>query len=232
MPFLVRSWNLFHGNADPPRRRGYLRAMVDLACADAPDVLCLQELPVWSLPRLDDWSGMQAFRAVARAPLWPGPLSAAVTRLHQGVFRSALAGQANAVLVARRHRAEDLGHERISDPGRERRVVQAVRVAGLGVVGNLHATNDFRRPEVPLAEVARARAFAERRAAPGETVVLAGDCNVVPPRVEGYSDPGPALDHVLVRGAPAGPLLVWPRERRVQNGVVLSDHAPVELVIG
>ncbi len=50
---IVRSWNLFHGNADPPRRRGYLREMVRRASADEPGVLCLQELPVWALPRLD-----------------------------------------------------------------------------------------------------------------------------------------------------------------------------------
>jgi endonuclease/exonuclease/phosphatase family metal-dependent hydrolase len=206
--------------------------MVDLACADGPDVLCLQELPVWALPWLDDWSGMRAFRAVARPPLWPGSLAAAVTRLHQGIFRSALAGQANAVLVAGRHEVEDLGHERISEHGRERRVVQAVRLGGLGVVANLHATNEFRRAEVPLAEIARARTFAEGQARPGEAVVLAGDFNVVAPRLDGYSEAGPGLDHVLVRGAPTGSLRVWPHERRVQNGVVLSDHAPVELVIG
>lgn len=205
--------------------------MIDLARTGDPDVLCLQELPVWALPVLDDWSGMQAFRAITRAPLWPGPLSAAVTRLHQGFFRSALSGQANAVLVAHRHEAEDLGHERISDRGLERRVVQATRVTGLGVVANLHATNDFERPQVPLAEIARARAFAEGLARPGEPVVLAGDFNVVAPGLDGYVGAGPGLDHVLVKGAGAGPLDVWPREQRVQDGVVLSDHAPVETVI-
>jgi hypothetical protein len=28
MSLLVRTWNVFHGNADPPRRRGYLQAML------------------------------------------------------------------------------------------------------------------------------------------------------------------------------------------------------------
>lgn len=232
MGLIVRSWNLFHGNADPPRRHGYLREMVRRASADRPDVLCLQELPVWALPRLDDWSGMQVSSAITRLPLGPRALAGFVTRLHQGMLRSAVAGQANAVLVAQEHEIDDLGHERISDHGRERRVVQCVRVPGFGVVANLHATNDFDDPRVPAAELERARAFAEAAAWPGEVVVLAGDFNLRHPILAGYSSPGPGIDHVLVRGASATPLLTWPRERRVQNGVVLSDHPPVELEVG
>lgn len=230
MQLLVRTWNVFHGNADPPRRDGHLRRMVELAAADGPDVLCLQELPVWALPRVDDWSGMRRFEAVTRPPLWPGPVSKWVTRAHQGLFRSGLAGQANAILVAPRHATTDLGHHRISDHGRERRVVHAVRIAGdAGVtVANLHASNDFARPDVPRAEAARAAAFAERVAVPGDAVVLAGDFNVRDPRLEAYSAPGEGIDHVLVRGARIGPVVAWPRERRMQNGVVLSDHPVVE----
>ncbi len=100
MGLIVRSWNVYHGNADPPRRRGYLHEMVRRASADEPDVLCLQEVPVWALPRLDDWSGMRAVVAVTRLPLGPKAVAGWVTRLHQGMLRSAVAGQANAVLVA------------------------------------------------------------------------------------------------------------------------------------
>lgn len=232
MGIIIRSWNLFHGNADPPRRRGYLHEMVERATADEPDVLCLQEVPVWALPRLDNWSGMQVAAAITRVPFGPRAVAGWVTRLHQGALRSAVAGQANAVLVAHRHGMEDLGHERISDRGRERRLVQRVRVAGLGIVANLHASNEFDDPRVPAAELERARAFAETAAAPGEAIVLAGDFNLPAPELAGYSAPGPGIDHVLVRGAPAGALVVWPEERRVHNGVVLSDHAPVELEVG
>jgi endonuclease/exonuclease/phosphatase family metal-dependent hydrolase len=35
-----------------------------------------------------------------------------------------------------------------------------------------------------------------------------------------------------VRGLAASPLSIWPLERRRQNAVVLSDHAPVEVTIG
>ncbi|MCZ7587812.1 MAG: endonuclease/exonuclease/phosphatase family protein [Gaiella sp.] len=230
MELLLRTWNLFHGNADPPRRAGYLRAMVELVSSDGPDVICLQEVPVWALHRLDDWSGMRRFEAVTRPPLWPGPLSKWLTLAHQGFFRSGLAGQANAILVAPRHATTDLGHERISRHGRERRLVHAVRIAGAAgvTIGNLHASNDRVHPDVPRAEAARAAAFVERVAAPGDAVVLAGDFNVAEPRLAGYSAPRDGIDHVLARGARVASITSWPRERRRQNGVVLSDHPVVE----
>jgi endonuclease/exonuclease/phosphatase family metal-dependent hydrolase len=230
MELFVRTWNVFHGNASPPRRRGYLRRMIELVVADGPDVVCLQEIPVWALPLLDDWSGMRRFDAITRPPLWPGPFSKWVTRVHQGFFRSGLAGQANAILVAPRHAATGLGHERISLPGRERRLVHAIRIAGTeGVtVANFHATNDHAQAAVPRGEAAHAAAFAERVATPGDVVVLAGDFNVVDPCLDGYSPPAGGIDHVLVRGAVMDSVAVWPRERRMQNGVVLSDHPVVE----
>ena len=230
MGVIVRSWNLFHGNADPPRRQGHLRAMVELVSADRPHVLCLQEVPVWALPRLGAWSGMSATTAVTRVPLWPGLVSSWVTRAHQGLLRSAIAGQANAILVLPGPPVEDLGHDRISDRGRERRLVQAVRVGGLGIVANLHASGGQR--EVPTAELERARVFAEAHARPDEPIVLAGDFNLRRPSLEHYTDGGPGIDHILVRGSKAAPLIVWPRERRMQNGVVLSDHPPVEREVG
>jgi endonuclease/exonuclease/phosphatase family metal-dependent hydrolase len=233
MELLVRTWNVFHGNAHPPRRSGYLRRMVELVAGDGPDVVCLQEVPVWALPRIDDWSGMRRFEVVTRPPLWPGPLSKWVTRAHQGFFRSGLAGQANAILVAPRHAATTLGHERISEPGRERRFVHAVRIAGPSgvVVANLHASNDFAHPEVPRNEVARAVSFAEGVSSPGDVVVLAGDFNVAEPELAGYSPPTGGIDHVLVRGASPRSVVPWPPERRLQNDVVLSDHPVVEAQI-
>jgi endonuclease/exonuclease/phosphatase family metal-dependent hydrolase len=229
---LVRSWNVFHGNAATPRRKGFLHEMVALAAEDGPDVLCLQELPAWSLPLLHTWTGMHTDGAVARPPFWPAPFSAWLTRRHQGFFRSGLAGQANAILTRPEHESEDLGKEQISTGKVERRVCQAVRVAGRLVVANLHATNELRRPEIPTAEVERARKFAEAHARPGEPVVLAGDFNVLSPRLPGYSEAGPGIDHVLVRGAPSTGMSVWPPERRTVGGVLLSDHAPVEARVG
>ncbi len=230
MELLVRTWNVFHGNADPPRRAGHLRTMIELVAADGPDVICLQEVPVWALPRIDDWSGMRRFDAVTRPPLWPGPISKWVTRAHQGVFRSGLAGQANAILVAPRHAATGLGHARISEHGRERRLVHAVRIAaGAGVtIANLHASNDHVHPDVPRAEAARAAAFAERVATWGDVLLLAGDFNVEDPGLDAYTAPLGGIDHVLVRGGRIVETFAWPPERRMQNGLVLSDHPVVE----
>lgn len=230
MDLVVRTWNLFHGNAHPPRRAGYLRRMIELVTGDGPDVVCLQEVPVWALPRIDDWSGMRRFDAVTRPPLWPGPLSEWITRAHQGFFRSGLAGQANAILIAPRHTATNLGHERVSEHGRERRLVHAVRIAGSRrvTIANLHASNDREHPDVPRVEAMRAAAFAERVSTPSDVVMLVGDFNVVDPKLEAYSQPGEGIDHVLVRGARVESVSAWPLERRMQNGIVLSDHPVVE----
>jgi endonuclease/exonuclease/phosphatase family metal-dependent hydrolase len=204
--------------------------MIELVTADGPDVVCLQEVPVWALPLIDDWSGMRRFDAVTRAPLWPGPISTWVTRMHQGFFRSGLAGQANAILAAPAHAATDLGHQRVSEGRRERRVVHAVRIAGSPglTVGNLHLSNDFREPHVPCAEAIRAAAFVAEAAMPDDVLVLAGDFNVGDPGLDGYTAPLAGIDHVLTSGAGETNVVVWSRERREQHGVVLSDHPVVE----
>jgi endonuclease/exonuclease/phosphatase family metal-dependent hydrolase len=225
---LVRSWNVFHGNTLPPTRRSYLEAMVRLATEDGPDVVCLQEVPVWALPRLERWSGMQAFVGVARRPLVP--FGGWITRLHNGLFRSWLAGQANVILAAPRCEVSRHVERQVSEPGRERRICHAIRIEGRRdgmVVGNVHASNDFAHPEVPRAEVARAQHVVDELAGPADVRVLAGDFNLRDPDL-----PGPNIDHIVVFGARASPLHVWPVERRRHNGLVLSDHAPVEVMIG
>jgi endonuclease/exonuclease/phosphatase family metal-dependent hydrolase len=235
MPLLVRSWNLFHGNAHPPDRHSRLEAMARLASADRPDVLCLQEVPPWALPQLGRWSGMPARWVVTRPPRLPEPLAGFITRLHSGFFRSALTGQANAILLApslgepRAHRSL-----RIDDDRREPRYCHAVRLATI-VVGNLHATNDFRDPRVPAAEIVRAEAFVTDFAG-GLPCVLAGDFNVRAENLAtlpGWSELGDGIDHVLVRGLAASGLTTWLEGRRRLDGRrLLSDHAPVEVTVG
>jgi endonuclease/exonuclease/phosphatase family metal-dependent hydrolase len=201
---LVRTWNVFHGNAKPPERRGFLEEAVRLASADHPDVLCLQEVPVWALSRLAGWSGMRSFGAVAARPLLgSAELGRAITELHHGLLRSAVTGQANAVLLGdalrpvgdgsivlnprgfRRAKARELDLDlavRLAW-AKERRVCHAVRAQVEGrslTIANLHASS-VRDRRCQDAELLRAAVFADSLAEPGDVLVLAGDFNVVAP---------------------------------------------------
>jgi len=256
---LVRSWNLFHGNTVPPQRRAFLDEMLRLATEDDPDVLCVQEVPAWALGRFT------AGDVAARPALGPLPSTAGLGRrltdLHHGWLRSAFAGQANAMIVAPRHRV--LAHTQLTlNPrrfrdaqarrlglgivtrlawGKERRVVQAVRIAAADgrtfLVANLHCTG-FADRRLAEAETFRAAWFATSTALPGDVVVLAGDFNLTAASgalrdlaspAWGFSHAGPGIDHVLVRGAAPGETRTWPPERRRYLGRLLSDHAPVEV---
>jgi endonuclease/exonuclease/phosphatase family metal-dependent hydrolase len=259
---LVRSWNLFHGNTVPPQRRAYLDEMVRLASADDPDVLCLQEVPVWALGRFTVGD------VAARPTLGPLPIGAGLGRkltdVHHGALRSAFSGQGNAVLVSPRLRL--LSHERLTlntrrfrdAQGRrlglgavarlawakERRIVQALRLAGEDgrtyLIANTHCTSFPPDNRIAQAELMRAAWFASSSALPEDVLVLAGDFNATATSAAvreltspdwGFSAAGPGIDHVLVRGAAAGPVHRWPAERRRHEGRLLSDHAPVEVEI-
>jgi endonuclease/exonuclease/phosphatase family metal-dependent hydrolase len=243
VPLLVRTWNVFHGNAVPPERRAYLEQMVRLAGGDRPDLLALQEVPVWALGRLAEWSGMTAVGAVAARPrLGSAELGRVLTGVHHGRLRSALTGQANAILVAPHLRVLDrrtlvLNPARLRAAVRERRVCQAIRVENVGIVANFHATSHAPDLRIADGQLLRAAAFADALALPAEPVILCGDANIEPGqgstydelRSWGYSEPRPGIDQILVRGADATPPVAWPEERRRVGGRLLSDHAPVEL---
>jgi endonuclease/exonuclease/phosphatase family metal-dependent hydrolase len=261
---LVRTWNLFHGNTVPPGRWAHLEEMVRLASADRPDVLCLQEVPAWALPKLGDWARMPAFTEVAARPkLGPLPSTAEVgrriTELNHGFFRSAFTGQGNAILLNpgfepmdyhalvlnprdfRRREAARLGLglvERLAW-AKERRVCQTIRpVLPDGrrlLVANLHATAYAPDRRLADAELRRAGEFVLALALPGEVDVIAGDFNVFPSQSEtlkhlveeGFSDAGPEVDHVLVRGAAVSSR--DRRQRRNEEGLLLSDHPPLDV---
>jgi endonuclease/exonuclease/phosphatase family metal-dependent hydrolase len=199
---LVRTWNIFHGNTKPRGRRTYTEEVVRLAAADGPAVLCLQELSVWALVRLTDWSGMTAVTDVARRPLpVVGELGRTLSELDSRRFRSAVTGQANAVLLApkltvvehrrlalnpfrfRRAQAHTLGlplRERISWAS-ERRVCQVLRVRrgkDTLVVANMHATGHHVDKRLADAELLRAAVFVDGFAWPGEPILLCGDFNL------------------------------------------------------
>jgi endonuclease/exonuclease/phosphatase family metal-dependent hydrolase len=227
----VRTWNLFHGNTLPPRRQAFLREMVELITADSPGVVCLQEVPLWALPHLESWSGMQSVAAVAREPrVGSARLGGWITQLHHGVLRSAVTGEAAAILVAPQFA---VSHERklvVSTDG-IRRVMHGLRLDGGVFVANFHTTGDdqFRM----VADIVESQA--------GEGAIVAGDANLRPGhgqtygllRTRGFSEPLPgSIDQILVRGLPSTPPVAWPEERRRAGGRLLSDHAPVELHVG
>jgi endonuclease/exonuclease/phosphatase family metal-dependent hydrolase len=214
---VVRTWNLFHGKPSPPGRRAFLRQMIELVTADQPDVVCLQELPVWALEHLASWSGMHAYTAVARRPLLPiGVLARAVTALHHGLIRSAVEGEGDAILT--REPAQALGTSVVGHV-KLRRIAHVVELDGVTVV-NFHI--DGERDQFDrVIELA------------GQRSVVAGDANLIAPAADGFLPPlAGSIDQILVRGLRLfeGPA-AWPVERRVFDGHVLSDHAPVEAVV-
>jgi endonuclease/exonuclease/phosphatase family metal-dependent hydrolase len=128
---------------------------------------------------------------------------------------------------------------------KERRVCQVVRIADGDrtiVVANLHATSFPPDERLADAELLRAFTYVDGIARPGEPVAVAGDFNVTYARSRtlhdvaapewGFSKPGPGIDQVLVRNLAidSGPMR-WPDERRAGHGALLSDHAPVEVVV-
>jgi endonuclease/exonuclease/phosphatase family metal-dependent hydrolase len=268
---LVRSWNVFHGNSVPPQRRAFLEEMVRLVTADEPDIVCLQELPLWSLPRLREWTAMTVVGDIAQRA-WLGPVPSSpelgrrLTSVNHGLFRSLFAGQANAILLAnglrvlerhllvlnprrfRRVQSDWLGVGLLARLawGRERRVCQGIRIRGgdgtTAFVANLHATSFPPDERLPDAELMRAATFVDALAEPDELCILAGDFNVTAERSWTLRDllgeewrfalPGPFIDHVLVRNATQATTESWQKKRRTRDGLVLSDHAPVEVRIG
>ncbi|MEP6977104.1 MAG: endonuclease/exonuclease/phosphatase family protein [Thermoleophilia bacterium] len=126
----------------------------------------------------------------------------------------------------------------------ERRVCQALRVVlpdgRDALVANLHATSYPPDDRLAETELRRAADWVDELSQPGDIVVLGGDLNqrvatssVLEDLASGaYSPPGPGIDHILVRGAQLEqPLTRWPDERRLLEGKLLSDHAPVEVTI-
>jgi endonuclease/exonuclease/phosphatase family metal-dependent hydrolase len=235
---LVRTWNVYHGRTHPQSDTLHLEQMIRLVTADAPDVVALQEVPLWAVDDLEGWSGMSASWAMTM-PALLGPLARRVTEIDPVRFRSSLTGQGNALLVNPHF---DVGRHRrvVLNPGLsrkdwllrggQRRVCHALQVNARGeqvVLANLHASND---PDHRLVaeEIERAAAFVASAA----RCLLLGDFNVDRHPVRGFSDPIAGIDQILVRGFALehGPE-PWAEERRRVDGAFFSDHAPVEAVI-
>jgi endonuclease/exonuclease/phosphatase family metal-dependent hydrolase len=128
---------------------------------------------------------------------------------------------------------------------RERRICQVVKYERPDrrrfLVANVHATSYPRDTRLADSELRRATNFVDRQSEVEEVVIFAGDFNVTeaqsrtiaalleaPPESR-WSAAGPRIDHVLVRGAKASAVRVWPDDERRYDGKLLSDHAPVEV---
>ena len=240
---LVRTWNLFHGQTVPERRRLELERMVRLVTQDRPALVGLQEVPVWALERLEEWSGMRAVWAVAM-PALGGPFARRLTELDPRRVRSALVGQANALLLG--EELAPAGGQRVVrlNPGslrrsrrvplaqrldwvRNRRVCQVVPVragaTSLRAV-NLHAS---KHAELARVELERLAVLLSER----KTIVL-GDFNSPGTGLSGFSDPIAGIDQILARGVEfEKPPEPWPAHRRRHGTALLSDHAPVEATL-
>ncbi len=184
---------------------------VRLVSSGEPTIVCLQELPVWSLAKLEEWTRMTPISAVTVRPsVGPIPIPATLGRrlvqLDPPRLRSAFCGQANAVLVSRlahvlesrslvlndarfrRAQARRLRLDLVTRLAwaKERRVCQAVRLVlpdgRRALVANLHASALGFDERPADAELLRAASFADALADPGDLLVLAGDFNVVAER--------------------------------------------------
>ena len=243
MTLVVRTWNLFHGRTVPVTRSLHLEAMLRLIADGDPDVVGLQEVPVWGLRHLEEWSGMRAFGAVTM-PALGGPLARWATDRDPVRLRSILTGKANAVLLGPRmevvgeprsvrlnpkslRRTLDLPARRRREWAWNRRLAQVVNLHLAGtelVVFNLHASKG-----ADLATVELGR-FAD--ALPSGAAVVVGDLNVPATTLPGFSPPIEGIDQILVRDleldqAPRR----WAAELRRVGGHLLSDHAPVEATV-
>jgi endonuclease/exonuclease/phosphatase family metal-dependent hydrolase len=233
---LVRTWNVYHGRTYPKSGQTYLERMMRLISLDAPVAVCLQEVPIWALGKLERWSGMQPVWAVT-VHNFLGPLARFVTNLDPVRVRLSAAGQANVVLLNPHFEVSD--HDVIvMNPevspwdvvfgGRQRRVCQVVRVDVNGetlAFANLHATNNA---EVAKVEVGLAVDFMSDE----QRVVLCGDFNVPRYAVHEFSPPIKGIDQILLRGLEfVRPPEAWPADRRRVGAHLLSDHAPVEAEI-
>ena len=223
LALLVRSWNVFHGNAARPAGAADLRRW----CGSRPPT------PGRRVPAGGAGLGAAAARRLERddralgrrAPRRSLPAHAsrrAITRLHHGLFRSVFTGQANAILS---RPALDAARAPWAC-GSTRAVASGASATPSGSSGsssrNLHATNDFARPEVAARRAPPRRGVRRRVSRRGCRAVLAGDFNV---RAEHLHELERLVGARARRsttcssaGSTPSPLRVWPRERRRRDG--------------
>lgn len=258
---LVRTWNVAHGRDVPPAggryghvRRKLLGEMTELATADEPDLVVLQEVPVWAGDLLRERSGMGVTMAAsygAHVPFVHVPLPLAVGsalgRAMPDLVRTQVEGQANALLYGEGLLLVSARRVQLNERTRlrgEPRIAHLVRLRHRRsgrefAVANVHADWADSRTQVEKA------AHVLLRFARGAPALLAGDLNAGPrsPTIRTLIRRGWAgesgnarVDYVFARGFDVElPATRWLPERRdlhVDGRVVrLSDHDPVDAVV-
>jgi endonuclease/exonuclease/phosphatase family metal-dependent hydrolase len=247
---LVRAWNLHLGKDASNGRRNHTREMVELITADRPWIVCLQEVPTGVLGKVGDWAGMQAVGVVAqKGRLGPfgGPGKGnAVLFPKEAKLREEKQITLNTNPFCE-EKAGKLGYSLKEARWweKERRVCQVVKIEfpdrKRWLIANLHATSLDTERRLADAELGRAVKFIERQAETEETVIVGGDFNVplaesavlqeLTTRIDyGFAATSQGAAQILVRGrVTLSGLRIWPDAEREVGGVLLSDHAPVEL---
>lgn len=257
---LVRTWNIAHGRDVPPgpayghTRHKVLDEMAAVMREGDPDLVLLQEVPVWAGRTLSEGTGMGitiAHSYGAHVPFLhvPLPLAAGewLGRSIPDVARSQFEGQAQAVLYGPRlilvsaRRVEINVRRRMRGEPRIAQLVRLrVRASGREfVVANVHAA--YGDADVQLERAA----WATEQFARGAPMLFGGDLNVPPGSrsmrqlaARGWDEGGGdvAIDHLLVRGM----VLEWPGTRWLPGRrdlpgeaapLRLSDHDPVDAVV-
>ena len=189
---LVRTWNIAHGRDVPPgpgyghARRKLLAEMCAVVSEDGPDIVLLQEVPIWAGPLLREHTGMGVTLADAygaHVPFLHVPLplaaGAALGRALPDVVRTQFEGQGQALLygpdllLVSTRRVLLNEHRCLRG---EPRIAQLVRLRhrSLGVelaVGNVHADHGGAPAQLEKA------GFVLERFARGAPMILGGDLN-------------------------------------------------------
>ena len=229
----IRSWNVFHGNSRPARARLLPPRDGRLATAGRPGRALPAGAAALGAAAAARWSGGMTAALVRRAGA-PWLAGRARRRDHAPATRASSARRSPARRTrscsGRRSPCATIASARSATAG-ERRICHAVRLDGL-VVGNLHATNDFPDQACRAGRSGAREELVADVARDGDVCVLAGDFNVARGRARAArpagrsSVPGSTTCSCAARRrARSSP---GREQRRVVDGRVLSDHAPVE----
>jgi hypothetical protein len=209
---LVRTWNLSRGAASPGRRR-YMREMVELAAADGPTLVCLQELTARALGRVAEWAGMQSVSVRTKRGEGNAILLASEARIRE---TKSVTLNTNPY-VEEQGRALGLTPKLMRRWERERRVCQVVKIEFPDrrrlLVANVRTTDTD--PRLADAELRRAMRFVERAAELEEIVVVAGS----------WAEP------IHVSNGRIVSTRTWTDDERTYGGRLLSAHAPVDAIV-